>query len=688
MSSKLTSFGIDLGTTYSCTGIYSDGRVEIIANDQGSRVMPSWVAFTDEGERLIGDPAKNQASGNVLNTLFDVKRIIGRKFTDPIVQQEIKTYPYKVEENKSTGGCVIHATVKGEPKTFSPEEISAMVLGKMKETVETYTGHEMKNCVITCPAYFNNEQRQATKDAGAIAGLNVLRVINEPTAAAIAYGLDKQNNGERNVLIFDFGGGTHDVSLLTIDDGVFEVQATAGNSHLGGEDMDNRLTDYVMSEFVKKNKEYTVSKLKENGRASRRIKSACEKAKRVLSSTTSTSIEIDSLVDGKDCNVSLTRAKFEELCADLFRDALEPVDRVLADAKVSKGEVHEIVLVGGSTRIPKVQKMLSDYFNGKELCKNINPDEAVAYGAAVQAAILGGNGDAKTDSILLLDVTPLSIGIEVQGTMNHVLIPRNTQIPCRKSQTFSNSSDNQQQCEIKVLEGERSRSKDCNVLGTFMLQELPPARRGTLEIVVDYDLDANGILLVSACEKSTGKKEKISITNDGNRLSKEDIERMVNEAEKYKDEDLKYKETQESKNSLEQYLYGVKNSLTDQLKTSLGTNLSKVEDAVSAGLSWLEENGNATKELYDEKHKEVEAVCMPLLKEAYSAGGSAEGMGGMGGMGGMEGMGGMDGMNPEEMLKNMTPEQRAQFENMVKNGGFGANSATDGTFGEKVDELD
>jgi L1 cell adhesion molecule like protein len=620
MASKLTSFGIDLGTTYSCTGIYSGGRVEIIANDQGSRVMPSWVAFTDEGERLIGDSAKNQASGNVLNTLFDVKRIIGRKFSDPVVQQEIKTYPFKVEENKTTGGCVIHATVKGEAKTFSPEEISAMILGKMKETVETYTGHEMKNCVITCPAYFNNEQRQATKDAGAIAGLNVLRVINEPTAAAIAYGLDKQNNGERNVLIFDFGGGTHDVSLLTIDDGVFEVKATAGNSHLGGEDMDNRLTDYVMTEFVKKNKDYTVSRLKENGRASRRIKSACEKAKRVLSSTTSTSIEIDSLVDGKDCNVSLTRAKFEELCADLFRDALEPVDRVLSDAKVSKGEVHEIVLVGGSTRIPKVQKMLSDYFNGKELCKNINPDEAVAYGAAVQAAILGGNGDEKTDSILLLDVTPLSIGIEVQGTINHVLIPRNSQIPCKKSQTFSNSSDNQQQCEIKVLEGERSRSKDCNVLGTFMLQDLPPARRGTLEIVVDYDLDANGILLVSACEKSTGKKEKISITNDGNRLSKEDIERMINEAEKYKDEDIKYKETQESKNSLEQYLYGIKNSLTDQLKTSLGTNLSKVEDVVSEGLAWLEKNSSGTKELYDEKHKEVEAVCMPLLKEAYGAG--------------------------------------------------------------------
>ena len=646
MASKLTSFGIDLGTTYSCTGIYSGGRVEIIANDQGSRVMPSWVAFTDDGERLIGDSAKNQASGNVLNTLFDVKRIIGRKFNDPIVQQEIKTYPFKVEENKTTGGCVIHATVKGEAKTFSPEEISAMILSKMKETVETYTGHEMKNCVITCPAYFNNEQRQATKDAGAIAGLNVLRVINEPTAAAIAYGLDKQNNGERNVLIFDFGGGTHDVSLLTIDEGVFEVKATAGNSHLGGEDMDNRLTDYVMTEFIKKNKEYTVSRLKENGRASRRIKSACEKAKRVLSSTTSTSIEIDSLVDGKDCNVSLTRAKFEELCADLFRDALEPVDRVLSDAKVSKGEVHEIVLVGGSTRIPKVQKMLSDYFNGKELCKNINPDEAVAYGAAVQAAILGGNGDEKTDSILLLDVTPLSIGIEVQGTINHVLIPRNSQIPCKKSQTFSNSSDNQQQCEIKVLEGERSRSKDCNVLGTFMLQDLPPARRGTLEIVVDYDLDANGILLVSACEKSTGKKEKISITNDGNRLSKEDIERMINEAEKYKDEDIKYKETQESKNSLEQYLYGIKNSLTDQLKTSLGSNLSKVEEAVSEGLLWLEANGNGTNELYDEKHKEVEAVCMPLLKEAYGSGQNTQ---------------------FEELAKNMTPEQKTQFEELAKN---------------------
>ena len=676
------TFGIDLGTTYSCAGVYQNGRVEIVANDQGSRVMPSWVAFTEDGERLIGDPAKSQVSSNVHNTLFDIKRIIGRKFSDHVVQEEIKTYPFKVEENVNTGSCIIKVNHKGEEKTFTPEQISAMVLTKMKETVETYMGCEMRDCVITCPAYFNNEQRQATKDAGAIAGLNVLRVINEPTAAAIAYGLDKKTDGEKTILIFDMGGGTHDVTLLILDDGVFEVKSTAGCTRLGGEDIDNRLTDYVISEFQKKNKE---SKLRENPRAMRRIKTACEKAKRILSSSTTTNIEVDSLIDGIDLNLQLTRAKFEELCADIFRSALDPVDRVLTDAKVSKGQVDEIVLVGGSTRIPKIQKMLSDYFNGKELNKSINPDEAVAYGAAVQAAVLGGNGDEKTDALLLLDVTPLSIGIEVQGTINHVLIPRNSQIPCKKTQTFSNASDNQTECEIKVLEGERSRSQDCNVLGKFMLA-LPPARRGALEIEVAYDLDANGILQVNAVEKSSGKSEKITITNETGRLTKEDIERMVQEAEKYKKEDTEFKEVQEAKGSLEQYLYGIKNSMTDQLKEKLGTNVETLEKTVEEGLQWLENSrtGNISKEEILEKQKEIEKICMPLLQKAYETGGNMDIPEGMN--------------NPEmerkaeELYNNMSPEEKERMEKMLQNMKMGReptdNTNTDEKVEAKISELD
>ena len=660
------TFGIDLGTTYSCAAVYQNGRVEIVANDQGSRVMPSWVAFTEDGERLIGDPAKSQVSSNVHNTLFDIKRIIGRKFSDHVVQEEIKTYPFKVEENTNTGSCIIKVNHKGEEKTFTPEQVSAMVLTKMKETVETYMGCEMKDCVITCPAYFNNEQRQATKDAGAIAGLNVLRVINEPTAAAIAYGLDKKNEGEKTILIFDMGGGTHDVTLLILDDGVFEVKATAGCTRLGGEDIDNRLTDYVISEFQKKNKE---AKIRENARAMRRIKTACEKAKRILSSSTTTNIEVDSLIDGIDLNLQLTRAKFEELCADIFRSALDPVDRVLTDAKVSKAQVDEIVLVGGSTRIPKIQKMLSDYFNGKELNKSINPDEAVAYGAAVQAAVLGGNGDEKTDALLLLDVTPLSIGIEVQGTINHVLIPRNSQIPCKKTQTFSNASDNQTECEIKVLEGERSRSQDCNVLGKFMLA-LPPARRGALEIEVSYDLDANGILQVNAVEKSSGKSEKITITNETGRLTKEDIERMVQEAEKYKKEDTEFKEVQEARGSLEQYIYGIKNSITDQLKEKLGNNVETLEKAVEEGLQWLESSkiGNVSKEDILEKQKEIEKVCMPILQKAYENGMNNPDME----------------KKAEELYNNMSPEERERMEQMLSNMNMGREPNDYGV--EKVDK--